>query len=251
MDINMSISQKIIELLKIFTKTYNPQKSSFDMHILDEKEFSSLWESIEEDLIQFPGNLIYFQDKSIMESAQFMIDIIWGNMNIDDIFDEMIGGRYTSLLLDIVGDYLERAKLLKPTLIFVDIDNTEFKAYFQEAIRAWLYGLNNSAIILCCSIIENIIKTELWKIDINLAVDLDKDGNKILGTKDKKLETLINNAYDQQIIDKKSKSKAHEIRILRNKAIHKLQKINDKETLKAILDTKDIIENIFSSPSIP
>jgi hypothetical protein len=215
------------------------------------KEFNSLCESIVEELIWDPGSLIYIPDRSELKAAQVMIDMLWNSLEPDEIYYEMVRGGYSSILANIVNDYADRAKMLKPTLISVNPQNTEFYRYFDEAMKAWLYGLNSSALMLCCSIIEDILKTELYNIDPDLALDFERKGNIITGVKrNRNMQILINSAFDYKIIDKKHKSFAHKIRTLRNDAIHTLEKIDDKQTYQAILNTKDLIEKILSKSHI-
>lgn len=192
-----------------------------------------------------PGTLIYFPDETERKAAQAMINMSWRTMKTDEIFDEMTSGGYSGLLVNIIGDYIDRAKMLRPTLISIDPQNTEFKEYFEEAMKAWLYVLNSSALILCCSIIEDILKTELYNIVPDLALDLEKDNKRLTEVRNKKMEILIDNAFKHEIISKAEKAKAHEISILRNDAIHSLEKISEKQTYKAILDTKELIEKIL------
>ena len=205
-----------------------------------------MWRSIEWDLLGSPGQLIYIQDESEMKAVQTILDIIWKSTYSEALFDEMTGGKYTDFMVHMVEDYIDNAKMLKPTLISVDINKTDFKVYYNEAMQAWLFGLNNSSLILCCTIIEDILKTKLSDIDINLVIDIEKNGKQVIGWKNRELEKLINIAFDHKIIGLNERKIAHKLRALRNAAIHRLKTLNSSEVYKAILDTKEIIEKIFS-----
>lgn len=242
---NLSSSNRILRLVEIFRETFDLETKTFNMNSDQEKEFNSLWESVVEELVWSPGTLIYISDKTERKAAQTIIHMIWETMESNEIFDEITSGGYSGLLVNIIGDYIDRAKMLRPTLISINPQNTEFSRYFEEAMKAWLYGLYSSSLILCCSIIEDILKTELSNITPNLALDFNRENQRLIGVKNKKLIILINSAYEHQIIDKTEKSIAHEIRILRNDAIHSLEKITEKQTFKAILDTKELVEKIL------
>src|SRR4030042_2091055 len=106
-----------------------------------------------------PGTLIYFEDSYLMEEAKSAIDSLWEDMNYEDLSNEMFSGGYGGLLVSIIGDYIERGMKLKPTFVSVKPDDI-VSVYFQNAMECWLYGINSATLILCCSIIENLLKLE-------------------------------------------------------------------------------------------
>ena len=71
-----------------------------------------------------------------------------------------------------------------------------------------------------------------------------KDGN-VVGVKELPLKTLINNAFRIKLISQEEKETAQEIRELRNNAVHKLLNVSSDKTYKAIIETKNIIENLL------
>ncbi|MDZ7370261.1 MAG: DUF4145 domain-containing protein [candidate division KSB1 bacterium] len=242
----LPLPERILKLIQLIRDTYDFENNCMNMDENQSDEFESLWGSIVEDLMWAPGTLIYIEDENERKVTQSIINWIWDTTDSEEIFDEITGGGYSGLLVNIIGDYIDRAKKLRPTIISINPANIEFKSYFEEAMKAWLYGLNNSSLILCCSIIEDLLKTQLYNIDLNLALDLEYEGEKLKGIKNKKLERLIDEAYNHEIIDKREKESAHGIRILRNNALHNLEKIGEEQTLKAILGTKELVEKILS-----
>ena len=230
---DLSLQQRILKLVDIFRNLINPENLDFNVPENMKEEFENLWESIEEDLMWYPGTLIYLKDKSELKTAQVVIDAIWSGLDRDEIFDEMTGGGYAGLLVDIIGDYADRVKMLKPTFISINPKKSDFQIYFQEAMRAWLFGLNNSSLILCCSIIENTLTEELHKINIDLV-------------KTCPLEKLIDNAAKERLITFEEKNTAHEIRKLRNNSIHELHSISSKQTYDALINTKNLVEKLLS-----
>ncbi|MBN1517043.1 DUF4145 domain-containing protein [Candidatus Sumerlaeota bacterium] len=241
----LSLPDRILKLLQIFRVVYDFDNKSFNLKEDQASEFGTLWRSIVNDLIWSPGTLIYIPDETERKSAKRLIDLIWEIQDAEEIFDQMASGGYSGLMVSIVGDYIDRAKMLKPTVISIHAQNSEFKAYFEEAMMAWLHGLNSSSLILCGSIIEDMIKTQLYNIDPKLLVNLANKGHR---EKNKELFKLIETAFSHHIIDKEGKETAHLIRKLRNDAVHKLKKVSEEETYRAILDTKELIEKILTIP---
>ncbi len=241
------LSEQILKLMSLFRHNWDFATNSVKMDSKQESELEELWEDIVEYLIWFPGTLIFIADESERRFAQSLINFIWGRQSIDVTVDKILSGGYSGLLVNIIGDYVERAKMLKPVFISINPKNLEIYKYYDEAMKAWLYGLNSSALILCCSIIEDTFKAQLYAIDPDLALDLERQGSKVTGVKNKKIEKLIEAAYKYHIIDKKGRAAAHGIRILRNNAIHSLEEINQPKTYQAILDTKELIEKILTT----
>jgi len=67
-------------------------------------------------------------------------------------------------------------------------------------------------------------------------------GNRL---KERKLSELINNAANEGLLDKFAKKMAHDIRLLRREAVHRLKSITSDEAYKAIMNTKKIIEELL------
>jgi len=192
-------------------------------------------------LLDNPGQLVYIEDPDLMQAAGNALKIIWENVDTSDLFDEMV---MSGNMVSIISDYTDRAQQLKPTLVSVKPDE-QTSVYFQDAINSWLFGLNNASLILCCSVIENLLIQKLWNIDMNL---VKKMNPKDMKWKDRELWVLIKNATDHNILGRDENSKAHNVRDLRCKAVHKLKIINSAEAYKAIMDTKQIIEKILKTP---
>ena len=94
---NPLLSHKILKLVEIFRETFDFNAIEFNMNEGQEKEFNSLWVSIEEELMWSPGILIYISDETERNAAQSMIKMIWSTMDSDEIFDEMTSGGYSGL----------------------------------------------------------------------------------------------------------------------------------------------------------
>ena len=156
-----------------------------EIHEEVEKEFGKLWKSIKKDLLWSPGQLIYIKNESKRDAVRRVIDAIWSDV-IDSELLEEITGEYSDILVSIMGDYLDNAKLLTPTFISIDPNRPEFRIYYDEAMRAWLFGLYNSALIICCSLIEDVLQTELYNINFDLAKEFNPTEGGLKGFKNKR-----------------------------------------------------------------
>lgn len=226
MNDNSPLAVKILELINIIRKSFDPERNALSSSEELGSQFSSLYESILNDLLWSPGILIYLKDPSELKAAQATIDLIWKMKDSEQILAEITGGGYSGLLVSIIGDYADRFKMLKPTFVSIRPDNTDFNVYFNEAMKAWLFGLDNASLILCFSILEAIFKQKLPKKK----------------AKSHTLETLIDNAK----LNPEEKEIAHSIRKLRNDAVHGVRQASYKETYEALLNTKKLVEKLLS-----
>jgi len=198
------------------------------------KDYIEYAQGIIDLLILNPGKLIYFPDPDLIKEAEYAFNIIWDNVDTDELFTAL----HSDVMVGITVDYIHRAIKLKPTLVSVKPDN-QTSVYFQDAMHSWLFGLNSAALILCCSIIENLLKQKLSRKP-NLVWE--SSGNRL---KERKLSELINNAANEGLLDKSVKKMAHDIRLLRRDAVHRLKPISSNEAYNAIMNTKKIIEQLL------
>ena len=225
-------------------KEYKAKTTTPDSFLKYSDEVGDYAKEIAEHIMWHPGELLYFEDSEVMSDAKVAIDDLWKNMSYDELSGEMFSGGFSGLMVDIVGDYIDRVKMIKPTFITIKPTN-EIKTYFQQAMDAWSHGLNTAALILSCSILEAILKQVLCRKYPKLVYDLDKSkGNK--GFIERDFDVLIDNARKKKIIDDSEAKKADNIRKKRNAAVHKLKQISSEETHKAIITTKEIIEKLLT-----
>jgi hypothetical protein len=242
---NSSLEQRILDLLHLYIKLLESDTQGIVLAESDKNKFDELWRSIVEDLMWEPGKLIYVKNHSKTQAYKTMIDIIWKTHDSDEIFDELSSGGYSGLMVDIVSNYIDKAKVVKPIFVSVDPEISDFYVYFAEAMKSYFYGLNNSAIILSCSILEKLLKMKLSEIDDKLVYQLKtKDGKKpfIL---EFSLKKLINNAAKEKLITYEDRETAQNIRELRNDIVHKLTEVTNEQTFQTIIDTKDLIESLL------
>lgn len=233
---------KCIKGLVDLHKEYKSKATTPDSFLKYSENVSEYAKEIVEHLMWHPGTLVYFEDIDLMNDAKEVITELYRNMSSNELWHETFSGGYSGLLVDIIGDYIDRVKEIKPTFISIEPDN-QTRTYFQEAMNAWSFGLNSAPLILSCSILEAILKQILLKKDPKLVYDFGKSFKDI---KEKDLEALIENAKLKKILDNSEAKKAHKIRKSRNDAVHKLKKFSSEETYKAIISTKELIEKLLA-----
>ena len=250
----MSLEEKILELSPFYIKLLaadrkrSKENTNFvTSDIFSEQEmvsFNGLLEEITEELIWRPGRLLYYEDSGKSEAAKTILKLLWPIIDGPEIFDEMTGGEYTSILVNIMGDYTDRIEMLKPTLISIPPD-PELFVYYEEAMKCWLFGLNNSSIILCGSLLETVLKQKLRDLNVDLVCEVVfRNDRKYVN--DFGLDKLIKNAQDQFLLFENEANNAHDIKRLRNKVVHKLRTLDSKKTFEAIGKTKVLVENLLS-----
>lgn len=207
------------------------------------EEYMDCAAEIVTELIERPGQLICIVDPDLIRKAETAINIIWSNVDEEELFNEFYFGKvvdnvhHESRASMIAGDYLDRAKKLRPFLVSVK-PNDEISAYFENAVECWLFGINSASLILCCAAMEGLMVDRLSNINRTLAC---KEDGKTRG-----LFELIDNAARSGILDDSTKQMAHGIRELRRESVHRLRNVDNTEAFNAIMNTKKIIEKLLT-----
>lgn len=240
-------SEPLVQIIKGLVDLhaeYKLKTSIADSFMNYSDEVADYVKEIADHLMWHPGELVYFEDESLRKEAKEVLDSLWKTLTYDELSEEMFSGGFSGLMVNIVGDYIERVKMIKPTLITVKPSN-EIRTYFQQAMDAWSHGLNTASLILSCSILEAILKQVLLRKDAKLVYDIG-NGKSFKDVKEKDLEALIENARKKRIFDDGEAKKADKIRKNRNAAVHKLKQFSSDETYKAIITTKELLEKLLT-----
>jgi hypothetical protein len=238
-----SLADNVSKLSSLFTDIFT-EGQALMLSTSKMEEALNLHHQIVEQLIWTPGALIYIEDKKTLQRSKAVMNFVWDSLDPDEIFSDVTAGEYSGLLVNVIGDYIDRAKMLKPTFISINPSHTEFQVYFEEAMKAWLFGLSNSALILCCTIFELLLKEKLSQKDSAL-VYKSLNGNENKGIQQFSLDKLIKNAYGAKLLDKEDKIIATNLRKLRNNSVHKLESISDKQVYDVLIQTKELIEKLL------
>jgi hypothetical protein len=158
----------------------------------------------------------------------------------------MLSGGFDGILANIIGEYVERLQMVKPMVVCISPGDYHFDSFYSEAITAWLSGAGRAAVGLCGSILEEVLFTELSKIDRDIALTLNVNGDSIASIQSVTLDKLITLTKKKGLITKQDAVIAHSIRVLRNDILHDLKGSDDQETLEALDNTRKVIEAVLS-----
>ncbi len=207
------------------------------------KRMQTLFDEVVEDLMWHPGRLIYFQDSKMMELGQSLVNFLWDGTDAGELWDELHSGGFSGLLVNLTGDYCDRAVQLKPTFIAVE-PTQEVRQYFQEAMLAWVHGLDRASLILCWSVIENLLREKLSRQDTKLVYEAGS-GKSLGGLKEKSCHEWIRSARRLGWLDDVAVRQADAIKKARREAVHRQSSPLSKEVYQFIMDTKNILEQLM------
>ena len=130
----------------------------------------------------------------------------------------------------------ERLKKIRPTFSSIVYPDSEFKEYYNEALSAWLYGLNTASLIICWSFLDALIRRTVYFHSIQAYI-------KIIQMDDPRRE-LLAQLKEWQILNGPDIHDIDGLRKLRNKAVHETEPIDSKTAFEAILKSRFIVEKI-------
>jgi hypothetical protein len=223
------------KLLRYIDLLVNLYQSVIDKSNLSEEEsaeFKRLCREIFEELIRNPGGIIYIESKEKKEAYKFAIERLFEIYSGEQIREEILSGGYGGVVFDESDKYAARAKELAPTFINIEPSYKEFYVLYNEAMKCWFNGLENSAVILSSTLLENTLKSE--------------DGKRNKDSSNAYLFDLINKFESLGLLSTIGAEKAHEIRKIRNEIVHHGLNIASAEALRLVRNTKDILEEIFN-----
>lgn len=224
-------------LLKEYLQILLPYLDNESVPISLEEKLYDLQAKIIEVLLFSSDKPIFISDRKLKDVYDTLFSHLLNREDSEFLFDRLVS---SGKLVDIIGDYLDRFLNLKPFLLFSTLPEN-VNILLSDAIRSYLYSCNRAAVILCGALLEEILTTELEKIDPILVYKSDN------GDRPHQIEMpiIIQNAIDNKLMDKKLKKNAKHINTERNDAVHNCKYSNDAITLKIIEKTKKIMENIY------
>lgn len=240
-----SINEKLDELADL----YSDILSDPEMYMLDEEKKTrtdELMSSIRNYLIDYPGELIYEKDSDSTKRKLAVIDLLWKAYDDSVHYDELFGGENTDFITNFAGGYVKRAKMIRPTFFSVKKNvGKEFEIYFKEAIQTWLCGCKHAAVIICNSLLEDLLRNKLCDIDVDYAHKL-YDWRKMKSNPKFGMKELKERASKEKILPKQLLSKLSRVQQKRNDAVHNLNTLSDEEAYSLIMDTKEIVEHLLN-----
>lgn len=247
-----SLEQKVDRFLNVYRKAGQAfmnlgPDSDLAAHKALWHEVCELQVEIFERLIENPGALIHYDDPSRIKEAQEAMDRIWGEVSGEQLVEDLSKGAYKDLSFNLTASYLENAKQLKPLFVAVR-PSKEIERYFAEAMEAWIHGRYSATLILCWSVLENLIKERVSSERAVLRLGQYKNFRDL---EEKTCKEWINSAESSGLLRPEDAQNARKIKKLREQAVHKLQPIESDQAHDAILKTKSIIERLLTPVSAP
>lgn len=136
--------------------------------------------------------------------------------------------------------------MIRPTFFSVKKSvGKDFEALFKEAIQSWLYGCKHAAIIICNSLLEDLLRNKLCDIDVKYAQKL-FDWTQMKSNAQYGMNDLKNFAKKEDILTKSLIEKLSDVQQSRNNCVHNLNTVSDEEAYERIIDTKDIVEYLLN-----
>lgn len=235
------ILTKLDELRQIIE--YLDESDSVKSDNEEEERFNELVCEIMVSMIEKPGVLLFIKEESKRNHYKAIIDFVWKFVDSEKIYDSLSNENYETLHF-IAEDISKRVVKLKPTVVSTDPKYIEFSSYLNEAISAWLHGLNNASLILCFSVLENIMIDKLCQIKNEYVFEL-KNPSDPKGVKSISFGAIIKKAHGEKLISGNQKNTLFRIKKKRNNAVHNMNSISSNESYTIIQETKEIIESIL------
>ena len=237
------IQDDINELGNLYAELFkNPNK--FVLNEEKKERANKLIEEIIEYLIWFPGALFYNENEKLNKKYKIVVDLAWENVDSGEIFDKIAFGGYSGVMGDFMDTFSKRVKKLKPTFISINPNSRDFGIYYEEAMKAWVYGLDSAALILSYSILEDTLRNRLCLMNSEYALKL-VDPHNLKSVQQFGMKKLIEFTRKEKILSFKQLKDLENIQKKRNDAVHNLYSIPGDEVYDVIMKTKDIVEYLF------
>lgn len=247
----------ITRLGEIYKESYIfCKENSIEFHILPHLfvEYQQLRRQLRQLLISNPGTLVYIGNDDTAIGAMPFYEIWRDILSIEEEdvedYDELIEDTHS---VGVIEDAIERSKIISPQFIFVNPNILNFNRYYEQAVRAYIYDLNNASLIIICSFLETALKEKLseYKLDaVDLKYEIDDKGNRYPVGVCSKFTDQIDKCYAEDMITREDKDKLHKIRKLRNDAVHEGKAVPAEQILESINDMKSIFENLFREDEV-
>lgn len=202
-----------------------------------DKRYHDLQAEIIHKLLRDADRPIFLTGKGLKDVISRIIPLLLDKENKEYLYERMDD---TGLSQYVGYAYVDRFLALKPLMLTSNLPKN-VNILLSDAIRSYLYGCNRAGVILCGALLEEILTTELEKIDRSLVYKSENGA----GTYQYQMKVIINHSVERNVIDKKMKKDAKYVNKERNDAVHNCKHHNNGETVRIIEKTKRIMENIY------
>ncbi len=209
----------------------------------DFKQFQKYAWDVMDYLVWNPGSLVCTDDHEFLRDAREFMDNFWDEVvDEDSIWDEMMAGGFNGLAGALTERYAARASTLKPIFIAVD-PGREFSICFQEAMHAWVHGLDKACVILCWTVLESVLQDRLTKLDLR-SIYTEMRGTDPRTWKKRARKEWIRAARERRLLNAIEAGFAKDVMKLRDAAVHEQVSIHKAEAHFALLKTRHLVERL-------
>jgi len=236
----MAISREVLKAIDLADKVGTTLDVVLDLGtsaiLGDPADFASPPEEIEErqNIIQLVETIVEAKRRSSREFSPEAIDRI-GERLPEKLADEY----FTRLELKMVPGIVRRWRVLR-AIGLTGLPNAKVTDYLRQAINCYLHGLPTAASILCRSVLQFSLEEALSGLG---GIDISK-----LDKRDW-LKTLINCADRLNLLAAGVVEKAHRIRKIGNRAVHK-NVCEEREALTLIRHTGDVLSCLYRTSKL-
>lgn len=212
-------------------------------------KYFSIMNDINEYMIMHPGSLIALPTMDKKKKYKEIMDLALTYFDDDEFAMSLVDGDNLELNWDHWDILVENALEVRPTFINTRLKETNFEPYFNEAMKAWAFGLYTAALIMTHSILEESLRFSLYhKFGRELSDLYDIKGQDFRPSKSWRMWDLTQVAVERKIITSKQGNFIEDITSARNKTIHQLKHMDaDRDkVLEYIQFSVSLVEELFS-----
>ena len=246
-DVNDLIEENIHDLKKESELLKQGKKQLSELPVLS--KYAKIMNDISEYMITNPGSLVALPSMEKKEKYKEIMDLAFKYFDDDAFAMSLVDGDNLELNWDHWDVLVENAMEVRPTFINIRFKQADFEPYFNEAMKAWSFGLYTAALIMTHSILEESLRFALYhKFGAELTNLYDIKGYDFRPSKAWRMWDLTQEAVERKIIHRKQGEIIEEISTARNKTIHQLKHMNaDRDdVLEYIQFSVSLVEELFS-----
>lgn len=264
--INFQDSEQLITLVKLLDKfeefmgKYGEKVfAEYDRYVLHNENnlaeypalqtFFELRQGMAEFTMWAPGQVIALNDLSKVTRYNNLLESAFKHFDEMAFYLKIMDGEHNELGEEILSYYIENAKNLKPIFIHSKYAQGGFVNFFNEAMRAWVFGLNIAALLLTHSIVEETLRLSLYEKFGEEYIDLYvQDGYDFRPSRRWRMWDLIQTAKQKQLLDVYEAEFLEEMSRTRNNATHQLKvtELRKDKVLVYIQSSVQLVEKLFS-----
>ncbi len=237
---------------RTFTEFLNALGPFMDKLVANKGKTFNLDEAQEKQLKQLfkmnvwsPGEIVQVSPENEKLANGLMLHMMYEFGYNEDSFTDYIYEEDHEKIWIVIHAILERAMRLRPIAVSINPEQYSFSDFNKEALRAWVFGFNRAAYVLCVTVIEDVLGGELISRQGHEALQLIYERDHVVGVGRSKMRNLLGQVVQCGIINREQAKDFRKLLSKRNRILHGMEEVGSKETLKAIQKTRALIESIL------